>query len=194
MGETARSMLVTVKGKNVEVTPALRDYAEKKLSRLSKYFGEIKEARVVQSVQRNQHIVEVMLEGDGVLLRGEERGADMYAAVDLVLEKLEHRVKKFKGKLHNRAHQQGPREKEHLKERTVTEAQTPEGVVPEEEYEPTIARVKRFAAKPMAPEEAARQMELLHHDFFVFVNSESSEVSVVYRRKHGDYGLLVPDY
>ncbi len=149
--------------------------------------------------QRNQHIVEVMLEGDGVLLRGEDRADDMYAAVDIVLDKLEQRVKKFKGKLYGRSHHQGPREKQQLRERTLLEAEAAEDVGvgdsgSEEDYEPTIARVKRFTAKPMAPEEAARQMELLHHDFFVFVNSESSEVSVVYRRKQGDYGLLVPDY
>jgi len=188
-------MQVSVKGKNVEVTPALRDYADKKLQRLSKYFSEIKEARVVVSVQRNLHCIEVLLEGDGVLLRGEERSDSMYASIDQVVEKLEQRVKRFKGKLHGRAHSKGPKEKEALKQQTVTEAQTPEGPVPDEEsYEPEIARVKRFAVKPMSPEEACAQMEMLHHDFYVFVNSESSQISVVYRRKAGGYGLLVPDF
>ncbi|MEI6915324.1 MAG: ribosome-associated translation inhibitor RaiA [Armatimonadota bacterium] len=187
-------MIVKVKGKHIEVTPALREYAEKKLSKLSKYFGEIKEARVVESVQRNQHIIEVMLEGDGILLRCEERSDDMYAAVDVVLEKLEQRVRKFKGKLYDRSHHIGPRDKEARRDQVRVENEAQDGAEGDEEYEPNIARVKRFPAKPMSPEEAARQMELLHHDFFVFVNSDTQQVSVVYRRKSGDYGLLEPEF
>jgi putative sigma-54 modulation protein len=188
-------MQVSIKGKDVDVTPAMREYAEKKLQKLTKYFSEIKEARVVQTVQKNTHVIEVLLEGDGILLRGEERSESMYTSIDMVVEKLEQRVKKFKGKLYGRSHERGPKEKEALREKTVTEAQTPEeGLADGEEYEPVIERTKRFAVKPMAPEEAARQMELLHHDFFVFVNSESSQVSVVYRRKRGGYGLLEPDF
>ena len=92
-------MLIHVKGKHVEVTDALKSYIEKKLQRLEKYFHDIREANVVLSVQRGMQIVEVQLEGDGVLLRGEERrGNDMYASIDEVVEKLESRVKKFKGK------------------------------------------------------------------------------------------------
>ncbi len=184
-------MQVSIKGKDVDVTPAMREYAEKKLQKLKKYFSEIKEARVVQSVQKNTHVIEVLLDGDGILLRGEERSDNMYTSIDMVVDKLEQRVKKFKGKLYGRR----PKEKEALRDKAVTEAQTPEeGLADGEEYEPVIERTKRFAVKPMAPEEAARQMELLHHDFFVFVNSESSQVSVVYRRKRGGYGLLEPDF
>lgn len=188
-------MQVSIKGKDVDVTPAMRQYAEKKLQKLAKYFAEIKEARVVQSVQKNTHVIEVLLEGDGILLRGEERSDSMYASIDQVIEKLEQRVKKYKGKLYGRSHEKGPKEKEAMRDRAVAEAETPEaGPIEGEEYEPVIERTKRFAVKPMAPEEAARQMELLHHDFFVFVNSESSQVSVVYRRKRGGYGLLEPDF
>src|SRR5438128_1024418 len=92
-------MRVTVKGKNVHVTDTLKAYAEKKLQKLNKYFSNIKDAQVTQSIQRNWHIVEVQLEGDGVFLRGEERSADMYASIDAVVEKLERQVKRFKGKL-----------------------------------------------------------------------------------------------
>jgi len=187
-------MLVTVKGKNVEVTDALRRYAEKKVQKLEKYFKDIKEAQVTQSVQRNWHTVEVQLEGDGVLLRGEERSDNMYASIDQVVEKLEKQVKKFKGKVYGKAHETGPKEKEHLKERIIAETAAIEAEEEEEEEEalPKIVRMKRFQLKPMTPEQAAHQMELLHHDFFVFQNEETEEVNVVYRRKDGNYGLIEP--
>ncbi len=187
-------MQVSIKGKGIEVTPALRDYAEKKLSKLSKYFSEIKAAHVVQSVQKNVHVIEVLLEGDGVLLRGEERSDSMYSSIDLVVEKLEQRVKKYKGKLYGRSHEKGPKEKEALRDKTAMEAATPDTAPGDEDYTPHIARVKSFQAKPMTPEEAATQMELLHHDFFVFIDADTSCVNVVYRRKAGGYGLLVPDF
>lgn len=189
-------MLVTVKGKNVEVTDALRSYAEKKVQRLEKYFKEIKEAQVTQSVQRNWHIVEVQLEGDGVLLRGEERSDDMYASIDLVVEKLERRVKKFKGKLIGKSTEEGPKEKEAQRDQIVAEAigvESLEAPTEEEEFAPTIVRMKRHAFKPMRPEEAANQMELLHHDFFVFLNADTEMLNVVYKRKDGNYGLIEPD-
>ncbi|HOK53278.1 MAG TPA: ribosome-associated translation inhibitor RaiA [Armatimonadota bacterium] len=189
-------MLVTVKGKNVEVTDALRRYAEKKVQKLEKYFRDIKEAQVTQSVQRNWHIVEVQLEGDGVLIRGEERSDDMYASIDLVVEKLERRVQKFKGKLYGKSTEKGPKEKEAQREQMVAEAVGVESLaeVPaEEEESPRIVRTKRFALKPMSPEEAANQMELLHHDFFVFLNDDTQSFNVVYRRKDGNYGLIEPE-
>lgn len=182
-------MLVTVKGKNVDVTDALKHYAEKKVQKLEKYFRDLKEATVTQSVQRNWHIVEVQLEGDGVVIRGEERSDDMYASIDQVVEKLERRVKRFKGKLYGKTTEEGPREREAQREQMIAEAE--EGG--EEELIPEIVRMKRFAFKPMTPEEAAYQMELLHHDFFVFLNSESESINVVYRRKDGNYGLIEPE-
>src|SRR5436189_84048 len=103
-------MRVTVKGKNVHVTDTLKSYAEKKLQKLNKYFSNIKDAQVTQSIQRNWHIVEVQLEGDGVFLRGEERSADMYASIDAVVEKLERQVKRFKGKLMQHPRPMGRRE------------------------------------------------------------------------------------
>jgi putative sigma-54 modulation protein len=189
-------MLVTVKGKNVEVTEALKRYAEKKIQKLEKYFRDIKEAQVTQSVQRNWQIVEVQLEGDGVLLRGEERTDNMYASIDQVVEKLETRVKKFKGKLYGKTTQEGPREREAQRQHLVAEAagvETLEEIPDEEEGAPRIVRMKRFPVKPMIPEEAANQMELLHHDFFVFLNEETGDVNVVYRRKDGHYGLIEPE-
>lgn len=188
-------MLVTVKGKNVEVTDALKRYAEKKIQKLEKYFRDIKQAQVTQSVQRNWHIIEVQLEGDGVLLRGEERSDDMYASIDQVVEKLEKRVKRFKGKLYGKTTEQGPREREAQREHLAAEASGVETLdeLPIEEEMPEIVRMKRFAVKPMSPEEAANQMELLHHDFFVFLNDDTEAVNVVYRRRDGNYGLIEPE-
>ncbi len=184
-------MLIHVKGKNIEVTNALESYIEKKLQRLEKYFHSIREANVSLSVQRGMQMVEVQLEGDGVLLRGEERrGNDMYASIDEVVEKLETRVKKFKGKLQGKATDVGPKEKNAIKDRAMTDAFGAEEA--EQSDMPTVVRTKRFALKPMTPDEAAQQMELLHHDFFVFRNSETEEVNVVYKREDGNYGLIEP--
>jgi len=189
-------MLVTVKGKNVEVTDALKRYAEKKIQKLEKYFREIKEAQVTQSIQRNWHIVEVQLEGDGVLLRGEERSSDMYASIDQVVEKLERRVQRFKGKLYGKTTERGPKEREAQRAHAAAEAAGVESIEEtpaEEETMPQVVRTKRFPLKPMSPEEAANQMELLHHDFFVFLNQDTEAVNVVYRRKDGNYGLIEPE-
>jgi len=183
-------MLIQIKGKNIEVTDALKSYIDKKLQKLEKYFHDIKGAVVVLSVQRGMQIVEVQLEGDGVLLRGEERrGNDMYASIDQVVEKLESRVKKFKGKLYGKTMDEGPREKEAIREQVMTEALGPEEETPEM---PVIVRTKRFSMKSMTPEEATQQMELLHHNFFVFRNIDTEDVNVVYKREDGNYGLIEP--
>src|SRR3990172_1719084 len=115
-------MLVNVKGKNIDVTDALKIYAEKKVQKLGKHFRDIKEAQVTQSVQRNWHIVEVQLEGDGVILRGEERTDNMYASIDQVVEKLEKRIMRFKGKLYGKSQEEGPKDKAALKDAIVEEA------------------------------------------------------------------------
>jgi len=183
-------MRVIVKGKNMNVSDALQKYAEKKIQKLGKYFKEIKEAIVTQSVQRNWHIVEVTLEGDGIVLRGEERSDDMYASIDQVVEKLEKQIKRFKGKLYDRVHEEPPKEVAEV----VSESPEEETITEESEEEaPTIVRTKKFTLKPMLPEEAALQMELLNHDFFVFLNADSNTVNVIYKRQDGNYGLIEPE-
>lgn len=179
-------MRIIVKGKNMEVTDALQRYAEKKVEKLEKYFQNIKEAIVTQSTQRNWHIVEVMLEGDGIVLRGEERSDSMYASIDQVVEKLEKQVKRFKSKLTERVHPDAP-----PKETAAAIPILPEA--PAEEVPPRIVRNKRFPLEPVPPEDAAMQMEMLGHDFYMFVNAETEQVNVIYRRKDGNYGLIEPD-
>ena len=176
-------MRVTIKGKNVEVTDPVQRYVQKKVEKLDRYFHTIKEAVVTQSKQRNWHIVEVTLEGDGVLLRGEERSDNMYAAIDQVVEKLEKQIKRFKGKLIARSRVEGPSKGE--------PPAPPAEELPEETL--AIVRTKKFPLKPMSPEEAAMQMELLNHDFFVFLNADTDLVNVIYKRQDGNYGLIEPE-
>lgn len=189
-------MLVNVKGKNVEVTDALKLYAEKKVQKLAKYFREIKEAQVTQSVQRKWHTVEIQLEGDGILLRGEERTDDMYTSIDMVVEKLERRIQRFKGKHYGKAAEEGPKLREAERDHIVADATgvaSLDEIPSEEEFAPTIVRMKKHSFKPMGPQEAADQMELLHHDFFVFTNEDTEALNIVYRRKDGNYGLIEPE-
>ena len=182
--ESLSPMRITVKGKNMPVTDALQRYAEKKVERLGKHFHSIKEAIVTTSTQRNWQTVEIVLEGDGIVLRGEERTGDMYASIDQVVEKLETQVMRFKGKRIERVHPGAP-PKEHVVEAPETGDEAPPP--------PRIVRAKRFPLKPMPPEEAAMQMELLNHDFFIFHNTETELVSVIYKRQDGDYGLIEPE-
>jgi putative sigma-54 modulation protein len=183
-------MRVTVKGRNVQVTDAAKAYAEKKLQKLDKYFHNIKDATVTQSTLRNWHIVEVLVAGDGIYLRGEERSGDMYASIDAVVEKLEKQLERFKGKL--LAH---PRPDEDLAAVGAGTEQGADELLEDEADEemPGIVKTKRFSIKPMGAEEAAMQMELLNHDFFVFLNAETEQVNVLYRRKDGNYGLIEPE-
>jgi putative sigma-54 modulation protein len=182
-------MRVTVKGRNVQVTEPLKAYAEKKLQKLTKYFHNINEAEVTQSIQRNWHIVEVLVEGDGIFLRGEERSGDMYASIDAVVEKLEKQLERFKGKLtaHPRPADMAAVEGIEGSPEELSEEEAEEGL-------PTVVKTKRFGIKPMNAEEAAMQMELLNHDFFVFLNAETEQVNVLYRRKDGNYGLIEPEF
>jgi putative sigma-54 modulation protein len=176
-------MRITVKGKNVEVTDALQNYAEKKVEKLSKYFQTLRAATVTESVQRNWQIVEITLEGDGILLRSEERSDNMYASVDLAVEKLETQIRRFKGKLMERTHP-GISPKEQVS--------APEAVEAAVEI-PRIVRTKNVTLKPMQAEEAAMQMELVNHNFYIFQNSDNDLVSVIYKREDGNYGLIEPE-
>jgi len=182
-------MRVTYNGKSVHITDRERDYAEKKLQRLSRYFRTAREAHVTHSVQRNWQIVEVQLDLDGVLLRAEERTGDVMTSIDGVVEKLENQVRRFKSKaLSHKGRADAP---------TVAAAIAQLAELPEEETVGEnghgLVRRKRFAIKPMSVEEASLQMDLLNHDFFAFVNAENDQVSILYRRRDEGYGLLELD-
>lgn len=178
-------MQIVIKGKNVEVTPALRAYAEKRVSKLERYFDEPNvTSQVMLRIERELHVVEVTLQVGGLLLRGEERTGDMYASIDGVLEKLERQIHKYKTRLNRKRLETGTRPQE-----------ARPAAAPAAEPEPfgQVIRTKRFPVKPMSVEEAVMQMDLLGHDFFVFRNSTNEEINVVYRRSDGNYGLIEPD-
>jgi putative sigma-54 modulation protein len=168
--------------KKVEVSDALREYAEKKLTKLDRYFKHDAEARVVFAVERGRHQVEITVSHSGTAYRASECTNDMYASIDSAVAYIERQIHKFKTKLEKRL-RQGAFERE-----VPTAMADP---VVDEEQEFNIIRVKKFALKPMTPEEAILQMNLLNHEFFAFRNFENGGVfSVVYRRNDGGYGLI----
>ncbi|MBE6065491.1 MAG: ribosome-associated translation inhibitor RaiA [Clostridium cochlearium] len=176
-------MKITVTGKNIEVTNALRNVVEKKLEKLDKYFKPDIEAQVTLSVEKNRQIIEVTIPFNGVILRGEEANEDMYASIDLVIDKLERQIRKQKTKLQKRMHGDS------LRFQFIPDY---EGDKSKEESK--IVKTKRFAMKPMSSEEAVLQMELIGHNFFVFENGDTGEVNVIYKRKDGNYGLIEPEF
>ncbi|NLK09251.1 MAG: ribosome-associated translation inhibitor RaiA [Firmicutes bacterium] len=182
-------MRVIMKGKNLDITPALREYAQKKLSKLSKFFDEPREplAEVVLGIERESHVAEITLQVGGLLIRGESKTPDMYASIDEATARIERQVRKYKTRFQRR--NQGPGLGQLASDGGLAAAQNRQT-----ESVPKVVRTKRFAIKPMSVEEAILQMELLGHDFFVFANAETEEANVVYRRRSGDYGLIEPHF
>ena len=176
-------MRTKVSGKNIDITNALKDRVEKKLSKFGKYFSPDTEAQATLSVEKNRHIIEVTIPFNGVILRGEEATGDMYTSIDNVVDKLERQMKRQKTKLEKR-----------IKDGSIKFDNLAASPAEFEDGEVRIVRTKRFAMKPMPIEEAVLQMELLGHSFFVFSNAETEEVNVVYKRKDGNYGLIEPEF
>lgn len=178
-------MRVKVSGKNIVVTDALKDKVNKKLSKFEKFFEQDVEVQATLSVEKGRHIFEVTIPFNGIIIRGEEATDDMYMSIDNVIEKLERQIRKQKTKLERKM------KDFNLKFDTLFDDIKDED---EEEEEIRIVKTKRFAIKPMPAEEAAMQMELLGHSFFVFSNSDTDDVNVIYKRKDGNYGLIEPEY
>ena len=174
-------MKVTVIAKNIELTPAIKDMVEKKISKLDKYFDPNVEAKATLSVQKNRQIIEVTIPFNGVILRGEEGTEDLYKSIDLVEEKLERQIRKQKTKL-SRRNSTGS-----LRYPDFNSIDTNEE---EDEEDSKVVKTKSFDVKPMSSEEAILQMELLGHNFFVYQDWKTSKVNVVYKRKDGNYGLI----
>ena len=177
-------MQLQVKGKNLEVTDAIRDYAQRKLGKLARQLNDPSRIELELAVERNPsiadyHVAEATVWTKGPVLRARESSADMRASIDLLADKLERQVSRYRAKRRRRS----PRGNGGID-------QTNPAPVPGEQ--PPIVKTKQFAFNPMTPEEAVLQLELVGHDFFVFRNAESSEVNVVYRRRDGAYGLIEP--
>ena len=174
-------MKLSVRGKNLEVTVALREYIEKRVDKLSRYFETPVTVQVLLSLEKEERKVEVTCFVESVVLRGVESNLDMYAAIDLVVDKIIRQIHKHKTRLAKRFR----------KETGFHIDIAPAEPMQEEELE--VVKRKHFTVRPMSVEEAILQMNLLGHDFFMFFNDDSEIMNVVYRRHDGKYGLLEPE-
>ncbi len=185
-------MRTIVQGHGLEVTDALRDYAEKKVKKVEEFFGNIQKAEVtldfrkIENKTRN-NVAEITVWAAGKILRAADGASDMYAAIDQAMGKLDRQMEKYKEKLKHETRRFSEKMKEQIREAM------PEKLSPKHPAGPVIVKVKRFAMTPLSPEEAAQEMELLGHDFFMFLNSKTSEVNTIYRRRTGNYGLIEPE-
>ncbi len=190
-------MKIHVRGDHLDVTPALREYAEKKLKRIERYFDTSTErdVTVTMAVTRGAHTVEVMVPLEHMILRAEERSSDMYASIDMVMDKLEKQLDKYKHKvgqkIGHRLRVEGGRAKEGQAQARGLAAQHAHHIYDDVDgSDLSLVRIKEFEMKPMDVSEAILQMDLLGHDFYVFANAESERTCVVYRRRDGQYGLI----
>ena len=174
-------MKFIIVGRNIEVTPGLRAAVEEKIGKLEKYFNPDTEVHVTLSVEKERQKIEVTIPVKGSIIRSEQVSNDMYVSIDLVEEIIERQLKKYKTKLIAKQ-QAGSSFQQAFLDNDY-----------EDEEEVMIARVKKFDIKPMYPEDACVQMELLGHNFFVFCNAETNQVNVVYKRKGNTYGLIEPE-
>lgn len=183
-------MNFTIRGQNLLLTDALKDYAAKKIGRLERYFetAPTADVTVTLNVIKNMQTVEVTIPLPGVLLRAEVRSEDMYASIDLVTEKLERQIRKHKTKANRKFRRDGTRSLF----RESYDGSTAVRYLDEEDDDLELVRTKRFNLKPMDVEEAILQMNMVGHNFFVFANADSKEVNVVYKRNDGKYGLIEP--
>ena len=177
-------MRYTITGRNIDVTPGLRAAIEEKIGKLERYFLPDTEIIVTLSVQKDKQKIEVTIPVKGNIIRAEESSTDMYVSIDLVEEIIERQIRRYRKKLIDK------------KQAALSFSQN---FIEEEEEVPyddeiQIVKTKKFAVKPVNPEEACLQMEMLGHNFYVFLNSETDQVNVVYKRKNGTYGLIEPEF
>lgn len=173
-----------ISGKNIEITAGLKDNIERKLGKLERYFTPDTEIIVTLSVEKDRQKIEVTIPVKGDIIRSEQESTDMYVSIDLVEEVIERQLRKYKNKLVAK-HQAGGNFNQ-------TFVESEDEVADSDEIR--IVRTKRFGIKPMFPEDACMQMDLLGHNFFVFSNAETEEVNVVYKRKDGSFGLIEPEF
>ena len=177
-------MELQITGKNLELTPAIRRYIERKLGKLNRHLPNIMESKVeifeekTKSPQQ-RFVVQVTADSSGTLLRGEERGEDLFTAIDKVSAVMNRQIEHYKGKLYKKGRGNSFARGKFSKE------ETPSG--------PKVVKVKRFAIKPMSVDEAVDQMEFLGHTFFLFSNADTNELNLLYRRKDSNYGLIEPE-
>ncbi|MEP7198367.1 MAG: ribosome-associated translation inhibitor RaiA [Chloroflexota bacterium] len=189
-------MQLSITGRNVDITDYTRGYLEKKMRRVERHLPGLTEARVELASESTKgagqrNVAQVTLRAGGKILRGEERAGDLFTAIDAVMEKVVRQVDRFKEKRQHRNRKQPLRESVPVLAAEVV-AEYEETAEETDVYQP-IVKLKRFQTLPMTTDEAIEQMELLGHTFFVFYNANDGHVNVIYRRDHGDYGLLIPE-
>ena len=175
-------MRYTISGKNIDITEGLRNAVTEKLGKLERYFTPDTEVIVTLSVEKERQKIEVTIPVKGNIIRSEQVSNDMYVSIDLVEEVIERQLRKYKNKIIEKHKEGGIFQQEFIE----TEEEDPEEI--------KIIRTKHFGMKPMYPEDACIQMELLGHNFFVFCNAETEEVNVIYKRKGNTYGLIEPEF
>ena len=175
-------MKITISGKNIDVTEGLRAAVQDKLGKLERYFTPDTEVIVTLSVEKERQKIEVTIPVKGNIIRSEQVSNDMYVSIDLVEEVIERQLRKYKTKIVDKKQEGGNFQKAYIENDYM------------EDEEIRIIRSKKFGMKPMFPEDACVQMELLGHNFYVFRNAETDEVNVVYKRKGNTYGLIEPGF
>jgi putative sigma-54 modulation protein len=177
-------MQLSVTFRHMDPSEALKTYVQERTTRLTKYIDRPLDSQVTLTVQKFRQIADVVINADGIRIAGQEAHEDMYAAIDLVMDKIERQVKKYKGKIRNHKPSQG---RELRWTRQIFEQESFE-----DEREPVVVKTENYFVKPMSVDEAAMQMDLTHQDFLVFNNASTQTVNVLYKRKDGNYGLIVP--
>ena len=179
-------MELQITGKNIEISPEVRQYIERKLDKLGRHLHKIMESKVEISEQKTkspqQHfVVQVTIDSNGTLFRSQERGENLVSAIDRVVEIMDRQIKRYKGKLYKKG-----------RGSSLARGGLSEEIV-EEKTMGRIVKIKQFVVKPMSVDEAIEQMELLGHDFFLFFDADDERLNLLYRRKDGDYGLIKPE-
>lgn len=202
-------MNVVVTGRNIDLTPALKEYVIEKLQRAQKHFDHDLVCKALLTVAKNPSIAksqtaEVTVQVNGQVIRGEESTENMYASIDFVADKIERQLRKYKTRYYHKGNKGKEKRLKVVEDNDAEEGDTEIyleeaevakiEIVHENNNGPRVVRSKRFALKPMVPAEACKHMDLLGHDFYMFVNSESGQVSTVYHRRDGNYGLIEPEY
>ncbi len=185
-------MDLIIKGKNIDVPESAKEYIEKKAQKFDRHLQSISKAKVEVSEENtrsreNRYVIEVTVDADGTFLRGEERGPDIFSAIDAVASVMERQIRRYKQRL------QGSKRRRTGISKPQDSVEPAEPIADDSEEEGKLIKFKRFTVEPMLPDEAIEQMELLGHSFFIFFNGDSERFAVVYKRARGDYGLIEPE-
>ena len=179
-------MQITTTFRHLEPSDSLKSYAEEKLERIRKYIDEPITAQVFLAIEKIRHSADITITAKGITIKASEETSDMYAAIDMVLDKIERQLQRYKDRL--KEHKPSPESNSQTFMKSVMEA---ESIEPSRE--PVVIKSSTFSIKPMSVDEAVMQMDLLHKDFLVFTNAGNDSINVIYRRKDGNFGLIEPD-